>query len=42
MMWRGKEEKRKKKEKTGLPLFIREREKIGEKGFVRRWLEEGS
>ena len=41
MMWKGKEEKRKKKEKIGMPLFIREREKRGEKGFVRKggWLK---
>ena len=42
MMWRGKEEKRKKERKNWLPLFIRQREKLGEKWFVRRWSEEGS
>jgi hypothetical protein len=34
--------KEKKERKNWLPLFIRQREKLGEKWFVRRWLEEGS
>jgi hypothetical protein len=45
MMWRGKEEKRKKKEKIGMSLFIRERErekrikKVCEERVRGRWLK---